>query len=346
MEEKRTIMAIESSCDETAVAVMRDHGDRVEVLSSVISSQIELHAEWGGVVPELASRNHLLKLPSLLKEALTEAGITIDKVDGFAATNGPGLASSLLIGNTAAKAMAIAARKPYCAINHMEGHLASPFLDQGDGSIQPHVALIVSGGHTMLIKTMGVGEYELLGETQDDAAGEAFDKIAKMLGLPYPGGPVIEKLAQSGDPKRFNFPRSMVRKDNLDFSFSGLKTAVLYELAKLAPETGRPAKEDLPDLCASFQQAVIDVLVKKALIALRVSGLNKLTVSGGVSCNGALIEALKGACEKSKLDFLHCSKHLSTDNAIMIGLVGVLKARQNQSDSMKVDINPNLSLTP
>ncbi len=339
------VLAVESSCDETAVAILKDSPSEVRVLSSVISSQIDLHAEWGGVVPELASRNHLLKLKPLVDQALSEASITIDQVSFFAATNGPGLASSLLIGSTMTKAMAMAAGKPFLAINHMEGHLVSPFFHDNKLELEPHVSLIISGGHTMLLDVTGIGQYQLLGKTLDDAAGEAFDKVAKMLSLPYPGGPIIERLAAQGDPKRFKFPRSMVKKNNLDFSFSGLKTAVLYELKALAPDTGLPDQTDIPDICASFQQAVIDVLIKKSIIATSLSDKKVLTLSGGVSCNETLRAQMKEACSQSKIDVLYCSKHLSTDNAVMIGLAAILRRRQGESHSISIDINPNLSLT-
>src|SRR5437763_1790409 len=221
----KTLLAIETSCDETAVAVLRDRN----LLASEVASQIEQHQQFGGVVPELASRNHLLHLPRLLEQSLAKAQITIQDVDAFAATSGPGLASSLLVGSSAAKGLAIGANKPFLAINHLEGHLLSPFF--GSEKIKPNISLIVSGGHTLLVKVVAVGDYKILGRTLDDAAGEAFDKIAKLLGLGYPGGPQIEKRAASGDPKRFDLPRSMPDSEN--FSFSGLKTAVRYLLPKL-----------------------------------------------------------------------------------------------------------------
>jgi N6-L-threonylcarbamoyladenine synthase len=221
------LLAIESSCDETAVAIVRGEvGQQTEVLASEINSQIALHREYGGVVPELASRNHSLHLRGLVEIALQGAGVRMNEIDAFAATTGPGLASSLLIGSTAAKGMACAARRPFLGINHLEGHLLSPFL--AETSVPPHVALIVSGGHTLLLDVAGAGRYRKLGGTRDDAAGEAYDKVGKMLGLPYPGGPEIEKIAVGGNPRAYDFPRSMVHEPHLDFSFSGLKTAVLY----------------------------------------------------------------------------------------------------------------------
>ncbi len=336
-----TILAIESSCDETAVAILRQQENSVEILASEISSQIDIHREFGGVVPELASRNHSLNLRPLIDLALKNAGVKIEEIDAFGATAGPGLASSLLVGNTTAKALAIAAGKPFISVNHMEGHLLSPFIESGE--LKPNLALIVSGGHTMLIHMSDFGKYKLLGSTKDDAAGEAYDKVGKMLGLPYPGGPEIEKTARSGSPTAFKFPRSMM-KDGLDFSFSGLKTAVLYQLEKLNPETGRPPADAIPDLCASFQQAVIDVLVYKTIKATKESGETCITVSGGVSCNQALRSAMLEACEKNNIELLIAPPLLSTDNAAMIAFVALQKHLRGDSSSFSEDINPNLKL--
>jgi len=340
------ILAIESSCDETAVAILRDtagDGNKVEVLCSEISSQIEIHREYGGVVPELASRNHSLALLPLVRTALENAGVDIADVDGFCATAGPGLASSLLIGHTAGKAMAVATGKPFISVNHMEGHLLSPFITRENG-VEPNIALVVSGGHTMIIENGGFGEYGLIGKTLDDAAGEAFDKVAKMLQLAYPGGPEIEKCAVDGDPKAYPFPRSMIKKPHFDFSFSGLKTAVLYTLSELDTDEGKPRAEDLPDLCASFQQAVIDVLVAKTMRAVKESKFTKLSLSGGVSCNKALRAAFADACSKVGVELLICSQHLSTDNAAMIGYVGLQKFIREEFSDLSCDVNPNMPL--
>ena len=297
-----TILAIESSCDETAVAVIRGNELKAEVLSSEILSQISTHRIHGGVVPELASRKHITALQPLVEQALEKAGVPISAIDAFCATAGPGLASSLLIGHTAAKAMSVATGKPFIGINHMEGHLLSPFIERDQG-IEPNMALVVSGGHTMLLHTKAFNQYELLGKSQDDAAGEAFDKVAKMLGLPYPGGPEIERTARGGNPSAYKFPRSMMQAGNLDFSFSGLKTAVLYTISELNPETGQATGEQLPDLCASFQQAVLDVLVKKSIMAAKSVEVDRITMSGGVSCNGALRDAMQTACDNNKIKF-------------------------------------------
>lgn len=336
-----TILAIESSCDETAVAILRHHEGSVEILASEISSQIDIHREFGGVVPELASRNHSLNLRPLIDLALKNARMKISDIDAFGATAGPGLASSLLVGNTTAKSLAIASGKPFISVNHMEGHLLSPFIQKGT----PHsnLALIVSGGHTLLIHMRKLGDYTLLGSTRDDAAGEAYDKVGKMLGLPYPGGPEIEKQALNGSPTAFNFPRSMM-KDGLDFSFSGLKTAVLYQLEKLDPENGIASTATIPDLCASFQQAVIDVLVYKTVLAAKKSGEKLITLSGGVSCNKALRNAMQATCQKNKLELLIAPPALSTDNAAMIAFVALHSHLRGVSSSFHEDINPNLKL--
>lgn len=331
------LLAIESSCDETAVAIVRgERGSPTEVLASIISSQIELHREYGGVVPELASRNHSLHLQGLVEEALKQANLEMADIDAFGATSGPGLASSLLIGSTAAKGMACALNKPFLAINHMEGHLLSPFMDRSE--IPPHLALIVSGGHTLLLDVQGAGQYTKLGSTRDDAAGEAFDKVGKMLELPYPGGPEIEKAALEGNPTAYNFPRSMLNEPHLDFSFSGLKTAVLYTLQK---EKG---KVSIPDLSASFQQTVLDILVGKTLRAAKQSGHKLIALSGGVSMNRALREALRTACENEGLELAISSPEYCTDNAAMIAFAGLLRHLAGERSLLSEDIHPNLPL--
>lgn len=336
-----TILAIESSCDETAVAVLRHDGGAAEILASEISSQIDIHREFGGVVPELASRNHSLHLRPLVELALENAGLEIGDIDAFGATAGPGLASSLLVGNTTAKALALATDKPYISVNHMEGHLLSPFI--GRESLQPNLALIVSGGHTLLVHMRAFGDYKLMGSTRDDAAGEAYDKVGKMLGLPYPGGPEIEKQAHAGSADAFDFPRSML-KDGLDFSFSGLKTAVLYQLEKLDPERGQAPADAIPDLCASFQQAVIEVLVAKTMRAARQCGEKTVTLSGGVSCNKALRNAMQDACDRENTVLLVSPPDVSTDNAAMIAFVALHRHLHGIHSSFHEDINPNLAL--
>ena len=336
------ILAIESSCDETAVAILRHTPENeVEILSSEISSQIDIHREFGGVVPELASRNHSLNLRPLIETALENAQLKIQDISAFAATSGPGLASSLLVGNTTAKSLSVATGTPFISVNHMEGHLLSPFIEQK--KLSSNLALIVSGGHTLLIHMKDFGDYHLLGSTRDDAAGEAYDKVGKMLGLPYPGGPEIEKQARNGSPTAFSFPRSMI-KNGLDFSFSGLKTSVLYQLEKLNPAEGRPPKEAIPDLCASFQAAVIDILVTKTLRAAQSCGEKLITLSGGVSCNQTLRKAMQEACMKNGLELLIAPPAMSTDNAAMIGFVALHSHLRGHNSSLHEDINPNLRL--
>jgi tRNA N6-adenosine threonylcarbamoyltransferase len=328
------LLAIETSCDETAVAILRGN----EMLASEVASQTE-HEAYGGVVPEVASRNHLLHAPRLLEGAVEKAGIDLREVDAFAATAGPGLASSLMIGASIAKGLALGFVKPYLAINHLEGHLLSPFFI-GDFEIEPNVSLIVSGGHTLLVEVRGLNEYRILGRTVDDAAGEAFDKVAKMLGLGYPGGPEIERRALSGDAARFNFPRSMLDSGDHNFSFSGLKTAVRYQIAKLGV-----ISDDLRnDLCASFQRAVVEVLVKKTLRAARECGAKLVTVSGGVSCNRALRAEILNACNRAGLKLLTAAPQLCTDNAAMIAFAASLRLNAGLESALIQEIDPNLAL--
>ena len=346
------VLGIESSCDETAVALLEDSpSGEVRLLCSIVSTQIPLHRQYGGVIPELASRNHSGRLPHLLREALESSSCTIAQVDAFAATGGPGLVAALLVGHTAAKAMALAADKPFISVNHLEGHLLSPFL-QGRRSRaaadapEPHVALVVSGGHSLLLHVRGLGQYELIGRSQDDAAGEAYDKVAKMLDLPYPGGPEIDKLAERGDASRFDLPRPMLHEPNFDFSFSGLKTATLYLLPKLT-STGDPHeldKQTLCDLCAGVRAAITEVLVRKARRALRHTGLRLLAVSGGVSCNSALRRELAAMCANEGAELLLPPAELTTDNAAMIGYAGLLHARIGERSALTTPVDPNPTL--
>ena len=355
----RLLLAIETSCDETAMAVLRGR----ELLASKVASQVAAHQPYGGVVPEVASRHHLRHAPRLLDRVVTDSGISLGEVDAFAATSGPGLASSLMIGASLAKGLALGFGKPYLAINHLEGHLLSPFFT-GDGGIEPNTALVVSGGHTLLVVVNGVGDYRILGRTVDDAAGEAFDKVAKMLGLGYPGGPEIERGAAEGDPARFELPRSMLHSGDANFSFSGLKTAVRYLLAKLPVIPGeREGPHDaarelvrslgvfaprddtvLRDLCASFQRAVVDVLVAKTIAAARASGNRLVTVSGGVSCNGELRARMAFACEQAGLALRFAEPRLCTDNAAMIAFAAMLRRERGEATPLTMEINPNLAL--
>jgi putative glycoprotease GCP len=356
----KTVLALETSCDETGVAILggRNSGSGSDLLASEVASQIAVHEKYGGIVPEIASRNHLVYAPRLLNHASSVANIGLSEMDAFAATSGPGLASSLMIGASIAKGLAIGFGKPYLAINHLEGHLLSPFFGsvEKENQICPNVSLIVSGGHTMLVRVQGLDDYKLIGRTVDDAAGEAFDKVAKILGLGYPGGPEIEKHARGGDPNRFDLPRSMPESEN--FSFSGLKTAVRYLLPKIAgqfcemPDQGRPLKQTpykldnhvLADLCASFQQAIIDVLVRKTIAAAQKYGFDLVTVSGGVSCNQELRKQLGEACAREGFEFKNAEPWLCTDNAAMIAFAASLRLKGGFQSDVTEEIDPNLVL--
>ena len=303
------------------------------LLASEVASQIAEHEKFGGVVPEVAARNHLLHARRLLDRALTTADVALDQIDAFAATSGPGLATSLMIGASLAKGLAIALGKPYLAVNHLEGHLLSPFF--GEARIEPNVALVVSGGHTMTVLVRDLMDYEIIGRTVDDAAGEAFDKVAKMLGFPYPGGPEIEKAAAGGDPNRFDLPRSMPNSAN--FSFSGLKTAVRYLLPRLEGDYRA-------DLCASFQQAVVDVLVEKTVTAALERKVEVVTLSGGVSCNRTLRESMGSACAEQGLSFRSAERNLCTDNAGMIAFIAALHFARGVVSEISQEIDPNQGL--
>jgi tRNA N6-adenosine threonylcarbamoyltransferase len=324
----RVVLAIETSCDETSVAILR--GCR-GVLAHRVASQAGIHAEYGGVVPEVASRNHLALLPRLIQNALIEAKLSNSQIDAFAATTGPGLAAALLVGASAAKGLALGTGRPFLAVNHLEGHLLSPFF--GESVIPSHVSLIVSGGHTLLFDVEGYGKYRLLGRTLDDAAGEAFDKIAKILGLGYPGGAEVDRLARKGNPRRFSFPRSMIASGDFNFSFSGLKTCVKYFL-----ESGFSA-QDLPDICASFQEAVVDVLLAKLARAVKACGRSLLTLSGGVSANVRLGEKVARFCKESGIDWRTPPQELRTDNALMIAYAA--SHRVDRPSPIDSDVLPN-----
>ncbi len=336
------ILAIETSCDETAVAVLRG---RDELLASEVASQIDLHKVYGGVVPEAASRQHLRELPLLLAHTLQTAGVGLGEIAAFAATSGPGLASSLMIGAAVAKGLALGRRKPYLGVNHLEGHLLSPFFGDGRG-VRPAVGLIVSGGHTLLVDVAGFRQYRRLGSTLDDAAGEAFDKVGKLLGLPYPGGPEIDRLAREGDPARFDLPRSMLGSGDFAFSFSGLKTAVRYLLPRISFDPAQPDGQEslLRDLSASFQAAVVEVLVRKTIAAAKEVRRDTVAVSGGVSLNSGLRAAFVDACAKHGLELLLSAPKLCTDNAAMIAAVGSLALESGMQTPLDEDINPNLAL--
>jgi N6-L-threonylcarbamoyladenine synthase len=324
------ILALETSCDESAAALIRGGC----LLSAEVSSQIAIHGEFGGVVPEVASRNHLRALRPLLDSVLNSGRVAISDLDAVAATAGPGLATSLMLGFSLAKGIAVALRKPFLAVNHIEGHLLSPFIGEPSGPCDS-VGLVVSGGHTLIVRIHGVGRYRVLGRTLDDAAGEAFDKVGKLLGLAYPGGPNLNRLAAMGDPAKFCFPRSMMSSGDYNFSFSGLKTAVRYLI--------RESHNALPaDVCASFQEAAVDVLVHKALRAVVEAGVNTLAVSGGVSCNTRLRERFAAECKAYGVRLLLSAPSLCTDNAAMIAYAASLRLEAGCLNQLGTEIFPNL----
>ncbi|MEE9442525.1 MAG: tRNA (adenosine(37)-N6)-threonylcarbamoyltransferase complex transferase subunit TsaD [candidate division Zixibacteria bacterium] len=304
------VLGIETSCDETSAAVVRDGR---KILSNCIYSQ-EIHQKYGGVVPELASREHIKKLIPIINEALNEANMSLNDIDIFAATYGPGLVGALLVGLTAAKSMAYASGKDFCAVNHLEGHIAANLLAHHD-VCGKFLTLLVSGGHTMLIDVMEMGKYTVLGKTLDDAAGEAFDKVAKILGLGYPGGAAIDKLAREGNPDFIKFPRAVLKKNSLDFSYSGLKTAVALYVQKLSRDELEAQKADI---AASFQEATIDVLVKKSKIALNKTTPEILAISGGVAANSRLRKKMSDMCHSMGVRLIYPPLNLCTDNAAMI----------------------------
>jgi N6-L-threonylcarbamoyladenine synthase len=322
------LLAIETSCDETSAAVVRDG----KILSNTVSSQIELHAEYGGVVPELAAREHLKNLLPVAQAALYQAGVSVAQLDAVAATQGPGLAIALLVGFKAAQAVAFALNKPFIGINHHEAHLYSPWISGNPpvadfSKFQPNVSLIVSGGHTLLVFVESELKHRVLGGTIDDAAGECFDKTGKLMGLPYPAGPEIDRLAEQGNPATYAFPRPLLHDASDDFSFSGLKTSVRYFIRD------HPAilddRKKVCDLCASVQAAIVEVLVKKTIRAAKRNGVRCVTASGGVTCNRALRNELTVACKREGFKLLLAEKALCTDNAAMIGILAERKLLAN-----------------
>jgi len=340
------ILGIESSCDETGVALVDTAHVPPRLLGDALHSQVDMHRAYGGVVPELASRDHIRRVLPLAEAALAQAGRTLQQVDLVAYTRGPGLAGALLVGAGVACALAAALGKPTLGIHHLEGHLLSPFLS-ADPPVFPFVALLVSGGHTQLMRVDGVGRYELLGETIDDAAGEAFDKSAKVLGLGYPGGPALSKLAQQGDPAAFALPRPLLHSGDLDFSFAGLKTAVLTQARKL----GDALPQRAADLAAATEAAIVEVLVKKSLAALKQTGLQRLVVAGGVGANARLRAQLNTACAARQVRLHYPELHLCTDNGAMIALAaamrvqaGGLPAAADPAQDYRFDVKPRWPL--
>ena len=337
------VLGIESSCDETGVALVESHGQAVPLLRAhALHSQIAMHQAYGGVVPELASRDHIRRVLPLAQQVLAEAGARLDDVDVVAYTRGPGLAGALLVGAGVACALGATLDRPVLGVHHLEGHLLSPFLSV-DPPEFPFVALLVSGGHTQLMQVDGVGRYTLLGETIDDAAGEAFDKSAKLMGLPYPGGPWLAQLAEGGDPEAFKLPRPLLHSGNLDFSFAGLKTAVLTQARKLGD--GLEARK--PDLAASTQAAIVEVLLKKSLAALQQTGLRRLVVAGGVGANRQLREALNAACQRRGVRVHYPELHLCTDNGAMIAMAAAMRLQsglQQANRDYAFDVKPRWPL--
>ncbi|MBI3100749.1 MAG: tRNA (adenosine(37)-N6)-threonylcarbamoyltransferase complex transferase subunit TsaD [Burkholderiales bacterium] len=342
-QKKRLVLGIESSCDETGVALVQSQDSGVPaLLAHALHSQIEMHQAYGGVVPELASRDHIRRVLPLTSAVLAEAGRSLAEVDVVAYTRGPGLAGALLVGAGVACALGMALGKPVLGVHHLEGHLLSPFLS-ADPPAFPFVALLVSGGHTQLMRVDGVGRYELLGETIDDAAGEAFDKSAKLMGLGYPGGPALSRLALQGDPVAFKLPRPLLHSGNLDFSFAGLKTAVLTQARKL----GDTLEARKADLAASTQAAIVEVLVKKSLTALQETGLQRIVVAGGVGANRLLREQLDAACAKRRVRVHYPELHLCTDNGAMIALAAAMRLQAGQQEAVfdyAFDVKPRWPL--
>ena len=328
-------LGIETSCDETAAAILS--GGR-EILSNVISTQIPVHQKFGGVVPEIASRRHIVNIMPVIDEAINKAGVELHEINQIAVTYGPGLVGALLVGVSAAKTLAFALKIPLIAVNHLEGHIFANFLSSPNLE-PPFLALVVSGGHSSLIKMISYNEFELIGQTRDDAVGEAFDKIARVMNLPYPGGPQIDKLAKEGNPNAIDFPRAKV--SDFDFSFSGLKSAVLNYL-----NTAQMKGEEInkADVAASFQKAAIDSLVDKTIDAAKKFKMNKIVLAGGVAANSSLEENLRELCESNGMEFFFPSKILCTDNAAMIACRGYYQSLVKNFASLTLNAIPNLSL--
>lgn len=331
------ILAIESSCDETAASVVRNGR---EVLSNIISSQIDIHAVYGGVVPEIASRKHIERINQVIEEALREAKVTLNDITAIAVTYGPGLVGALLVGVSAAKAISFATGKPLVGVHHIEGHISANFIENKELE-PPFACLVVSGGHTHLVSVKDYGVYEILGRTRDDAAGEAFDKVARALGLGYPGGPKIDRLSKEGNPEAVPFPRAKVGDSQYDFSFSGLKSAVLNYLNSCEM---KGMEINRADVAASFQRAVIDVLVEHALTAVDEYGFDKFAIAGGVASNSSLRSAFERECAQRKLAFYHPSPVFCTDNAAMIGAAGYYEYIKGTRSGYDLNAVPNLKL--
>ena len=335
------ILGIETSCDETGVAI---YDEEKGLIANQLHTQIALHADYGGVVPELASRDHIRKLAPLLQAALEEAHLTAKDIDGVAYTSGPGLVGALLVGSTVARSLAYAWNIPAIGVHHMEGHLLAPMLEENPPHF-PFVALLVSGGHTQLVRVDGVGRYELLGESIDDAAGEAFDKTAKLLGLDYPGGAALARLALKGTPNRFAFPRPMTDRPGLDFSFSGLKTFAANTLHQVMQEEGELTEQSKADIAYAFQEAVVDTLAIKCKRALKQTGLKRLVIAGGVSANKQLRQTLAELMQQLGGDVFYPQPQFCTDNGAMIAYAGFLRLKQGQQQDLAIEVRPRWAMT-
>lgn len=335
------ILGIETSCDETGVAI---YDEEKGLIANQLHTQIALHADYGGVVPELASRDHIRKLAPLLQAALQEANLTAKDIDGVAYTCGPGLVGALLVGSTVARSLAYAWNVPAIGIHHMEGHLLAPMLEENPPHF-PFVALLVSGGHTQLVRVDGVGRYELLGESIDDAAGEAFDKTAKLLGLDYPGGAALARLASNGTPNRFAFPRPMTDRPGLDFSFSGLKTFAANTLHQVMKEEGELTEQSKADIAYAFQEAVVDTLAIKCKRALKQAGLKRLVIAGGVSANKQLRQTLAELMQQLGGEVFYPQPQFCTDNGAMIAYAGFLRLKQGQQQDLAIEVRPRWAMT-
>ncbi|MDP9499846.1 tRNA (adenosine(37)-N6)-threonylcarbamoyltransferase complex transferase subunit TsaD [Bisgaard Taxon 45] len=335
------VLGIETSCDETGVAI---YDEQKGLVANQLYTQIALHADYGGVVPELASRDHIRKTAPLIQAALAQANLTPEDIDGIAYTAGPGLVGALLVGSTIARSLAYAWNVPAIAVHHMEGHLLAPMLEDNPPTF-PFVALLVSGGHTQLVRVDGVGRYQLLGESIDDAAGEAFDKTAKLLGLDYPGGAALARLAEKGDPKRFKFPRPMTDRPGLDFSFSGLKTFAANTLQQAIKEEGELTEQTKADIAYAFQQAVVETLVIKCRRALKETGFNRLVIAGGVSANKQLRQELAQLMQQLKGEVFYPQPQFCTDNGAMIAYTGFLRLKQGESQPLAIQVKPRWAMT-
>lgn len=334
---RNLILSIESSCDETSAAIIEDGR---EVLSNVIASQISTHEKYGGVVPEVASRMHVEVINKVVMESLEEANIELKDIDAIGVTYGPGLVGALLVGLQYAKGLAFSTKKPLIGVNHIEGHISANYIEHKDLK-PPFVSLVVSGGHTFIVHVKNYGEYEVIGQTRDDAAGEAYDKVARALGLGYPGGPKIDKLSKEGNPDAIKFPKANFHEDTLDFSFSGVKSAVLNYLNKSKMQNIEVNKADV---AASFQKAVVDVLTENALKTCEKKGINKIAIAGGVASNSALRSKLTEEAEKNGIKVLFPSPILCTDNAAMIGSAAYFNFISNKTNNLDLNAKPNLKL--